>query len=351
MIKGAPKVITIDTRTIIRAVLVVVLVFVFWQIRSLMLVLLTSIVIASFTESAVKKLSKYHIHRTLSVVIIYVLALSAIVALFSVFVPVLLDEVSSLVTVLDRYIPDTSILNNLQGATVENTKTLVTGISQNASIPDLIGSAQTLVSGVSGGFFATASFVFGGLINLVLIIIISFYLSIQEHGVENFLKIITPDAQEEYIIDLWRRSERKIGLWFQGQLLVGLLVGVLIYLGLTILGVNYAIVLALLAAVFELVPFGIILAIIPGVGFAYAGGGAVMAAKALGLYLIVQQFEAYLIYPLVVKRAIGISPLVVILSILIGAALAGFWGVILAIPVAVCLLEYWGDIEKRKSAR
>jgi predicted PurR-regulated permease PerM len=123
------------------------------------------------------------------------------------------------------------------------------------------------------------------------------------------------------------------------------------YLGLTILGVQYALVIALGVAVLELIPFGIILAIIPSVLFAYADGGMSLSLKVLGLFVIVQQFENYLIAPLIVNKIIGVSPLVVILSILIGAKLAGFWGIILAIPVAVCLLEYLSDIEKGKSVR
>jgi predicted PurR-regulated permease PerM len=66
------------------------------------------------------------------------------------------------------------------------------------------------------------------------------------------------------------------------------------------------------------------------------------------MYTVIGQFETYLIYPLIVRRATGISPIVVIISLLVGGTLAGFWGVILAIPCAVCILEFLDDLEKKK---
>lgn len=349
--EDAPIAVTIKTKTIIEFILWGLLVAVLFALRDLILVLLTSIVIASFIEGVVRRVKKYKIPRTITVVVVYIFSITVVVWLFSVFVPIFMDQFTSVLVQLKDYIPSTSILNNLTGSTVSNTKELVSNISGNVSVSELLRNVQTLVSGVSGGFVNTASVVFGGLLNLVLIIVISFYLSMEERGIENFLRIITPAKSEEYVINLWSRTERKIGLWMQGQLLLGVLIGVMLYLGLTILGLDYALVIAVLAAVCELIPYGLILAIIPALGFAYAGGGALMVMKVGALYIIVQQFENYLIAPLIVKKVTGVPSLVVILSLLIGATLAGFWGLILGVPVAVFVLEYLSDIEKKKSIR
>ena len=150
------------------------------------------------------------------------------------------------------------------------------------------------------------------------------------------------------MIGLWKRTEHKIGLWMQGQMLMGVIIGMLAYLGLTIIGVKYSLVLSLIIIIAELVPFGLIVATIPAVLFAYLDGGVSLAALTLALYFILGQFESYLIYPLVMKKATGVSPLVVILSVLIGAELAGIWGVFLGVPIAVCLFEFLEDIEKKK---
>lgn len=340
--------ISISNGSIIRVILFGVLFFAFTKLTNIILVLLTSIVIASFIGFAVKKMKRYVKNRTLAVFLIFLASFAVIVGLLSVFVPVFIQEMSTLVVQLGKYIPESSILNTFQPDTLSGAQGVVTTISHNASLGDVIKSTQGLVSSFSGGFFDIFGAAFGGVINLLLIIVVSFYLSVTDRGIETFLRIVTPASHEEYIIGLWQRTEHKIGLWIQGQMLMGTIVGMLTYLGLTIIGVKYSLVLALVVVVAELVPFGLVLATIPGILFAYLDGGVTIAAITALMYLILGQFETYLIYPLIVRRATGISPLVVILSLLVGATLAGFWGVILAIPTAVCLLEFLDDLEKKK---
>jgi predicted PurR-regulated permease PerM len=340
--------ISISTNTLIKILLFGVLVFAIVKLFDIVLVILIAIVIASFVESAVKKLKPYIKNRSIVVFLIYIITIAIIVGLSSVFMPVFIEEMSILVSSLSQYIPHSSILNTFQPDTISGAKDIVSNVSRNASLSDVVKSVQSLIASLSGGFMDIFGGAFGGVVNFVLIAIISFYLSITEKGIENFLRIITPRKSEEYIIDLWQRTEHKIGLWMQGQMLLGLIIGVLAYLGLTILGVKYSLVLAIITAFCELIPFGIFLAVIPATLFGFLDGGIVMAALSFGLYFILHQFENYLIYPLIIKKVIGISPLVVVLSIIIGLELAGFFGVILAIPTAVLLLEFLDDLEKKK---
>lgn len=343
-------IVKIETQTILNIVMLVFGFVALYYLHDLVLVLLTSIVLASFNESVVRKLARYHIPRTLSVVIVYFITFAAVFGLFYIFAPILLAEFSSIVTSLSDYIPQSSALQVFQPASISGTQNVITTVSgTTSSLGDVVGSVQALISGSSGGFVQAITLLFGGVLNVILIAVITFYLSVQDHGIESFLRIVTPLKHEEYIVGLWKRSERKIGLWMQGQLLLGVIVGVIMYLGLTLLGVKYALVISLMTAMFELIPFGIILAGLIGCLFAYSSGGIAMAVKVFFLYTIVQQFENYLIAPLIVNKVIGVSPLVVILSLLIGAQLAGLWGLLLGIPVAVCLLEYFSDIEKGKN--
>jgi len=340
--------ISISTNTLIKIVLLGVLIFAIIKLFNIVLVILTAIVIASFVESAVRRLKPYIKNRTLLVFLIYIITISIAIGLLSVFMPTFIEEMSALVSSLSQYIPNSSILNTFQPDSIVGAKDVVSNISRDASLGEIIKSSQVLISSFSGGFWDVFSGAFGGVFNFVLIIILSFYLSITEKGIENFLRVIAPGHIEEYLIDLWQRTERKIGLWVQGQMLLGLIIGVLSYLGLTIIGVKYALVLAIVTGFCEMVPFGIFLAMVIVTLFGFLDGGITMALLSFGLYFILHQFESYLIYPLIIKKVIGISPFVVILSIIIGAELAGFLGVILAIPVAVCLLEILDDIEKKK---
>jgi predicted PurR-regulated permease PerM len=95
-----------------------------------------------------------------------------------------------------------------------------------------LDASRDAISGTSAGAFKTASLIFGGALGFILMIVLSFYLAVQEDGVGSFLKIVSPLKHHDYVIDLWKRSQKKIGYWMQGQLLLGLIVGILVYLGL-----------------------------------------------------------------------------------------------------------------------
>ena len=197
---------------------------------------------------------------------------------------------------------------------------------------------------------AVSSF-FGGAMSFILVVVFSFYFCVQETGVEDFLRVVTPVAYHEYVVGLWKRAQNKIGKWMQGQLLLGLLVGTLIYLGLVILGMPYALLIAVFAALFELIPvFGQILMVVPGVVIAFSAGGVNLALMVGGLFAVVHQFESHLFYPLVMRKIIGIPPLMVILALVVGAKLDGFVGVLLAVPLATVLREFINDVEYRRHA-
>ena len=340
--------ISIDNATMVRVVVFGIVVVGLFYLRELLLVLLTSIVIASFVEGAVNNFKKIGLGRSISVVIVYIITFALIAGLFYVFVPVLVSELSALAESVGGNFPNSQVLQSLDSNTISGAKDIVTGISNNVSLSEIISSTQYFIANVSSGFFQTVISVFGGLFNLVLIVIFSFYLSMQDKGIEAFLRVVTPIRHEAYVIDLWKRTEKKIGLWVQGQMLLGVIIGLLAYLGLTIIGVKYSLLIALVAGVSELIPFGLILATVPAVLFAYLDGGMSLSAIVLAFFFIIQQFENYLIAPLIVQRVIGISPIIMIIALLVGATLAGFWGLILAIPVAVCILEYISDMEKKK---
>lgn len=313
----------------------------------MVLVILTSIVIASAIEPGTRWFIKHKIPRVPAVVLIYVITICILIGIFYVFLPPLVDDVQNLTQTLPEYVESinaTERLNDFPAlqSVVDNAKN---GIFSN----ELLSKIGQTVSGATFGVINTASAVFGGLMSFLLIIVISFYLAVQDDGVANFLKIVVPRNHEKYVMDLWRRSQKKIGLWMQGQLLLALLIGVMTYLGLSVLGVSNPMFLAIIAAVFELIPvFGPILAAIPAVAFALIDGGTSLGLFTLGLYVIIQQFESQLIHPLVVKKIVGIPALVAIIALIIGAKIAGFLGILLSVPVAAVVMEIINDIDKHK---
>ena len=342
--------ISISTGTIVRALLVLLAGYIFWSLRDLVLVILTSIVIASFIESAIPFFKKIKIGRVFSVVIMYVFTIALFAALFYLFAPLLITEIYNFASFISNYAPGINFLNYFNNQTFSGAKDIVSNLSNNGmSIATLLSTSKAFITNLSDGFFTTLSMAFGSIFNVVLIVIISFYLSVQEKGIENFLRIILPIKHEEYVIDLWERTRRKIGLWMKGQMLLGVLIAVLTYLVLSILGIQYALLLAIIAGVMELIPYGILIALIPAVSFSYLSGGMSSALTVLGAYLIIHQFEIYLFSPLIIKKVTGLSPLIIILSVLIGLKLGGFWGLLLSIPGALLFMEIMNDIEKHKT--
>lgn len=338
-------VINISSGTIIRSIMFLILVGLLFLLRDLVLIVITAIVIASAIEPATKWFMKHKVPRILSVLLVYIIIVFFFLGLFYLFLPPILNEAAGILSTLPEQLDSFSISNPLGDNALFGTQSIV----EKFSLRDYIFELQSSFSNVSEGLIKTISAIFGGVLSLIFIIVFSFYFAVQETGINDFLRVITPVKHHKYILGLWKRSQIKIGLWMQGQLLLGLLIGVLVYLGLTILGVPYALLLALLAAVFELIPvFGPILAAIPAVLVALTAGGASLMFLVIGLYVIIQQFENHLIYPLVVTKVVGVPPLLVILSLIIGAQLAGFLGIILSVPVAATIQELVSDIQKEK---
>lgn len=337
--------ITITTGTIIRVILLLVGAALLWHLRDLVLIILTSIVIASAIEPAARALVKYKIPRVLAVIIVYLSFFGMFFVTIFLLLPPLLNETSTLLTSVPSYLKTLGAPSSISGDIISNTQTVVNGFSLGQITQDM----NALVTGLSGNFFAAVSIMFGGVISFILIIVFSFYFAISKDGIEDFIRVVTPLKNETYILDLWSRTKIKIGLWMQGQLLLGLLISVMTYLGLSILGVKYALVLAVIAGIMELIPvFGPILSSVPAIAIAFSTGGLSFALIVGAMYVIIQQFENHLIYPLVVTKVVGVPPILVILALLIGFQLAGILGVLLAVPLAAAIQEIFNDMDKAR---
>lgn len=341
--------ISITTSTFVRAFMVLLGFFLLWYLQVLVLVVLTAIVIASFVESAVPYFAKIKLGRVVGVVSFYILMGLIFSFLFYLFAPLLITEIYNFSGFLSSYIPGVKFLDYFQNEEFGTVKDLVANLSGKLSLASLLTISNTFLGNLSGGFVQTLAVAFGGIFNFALIIIISFYLSVQERGIEKFLRIILPLSYEDYVIDLWERSRRKIALWLKGQIFLAILISILIYLLLSLIGVSYSLLLAIIAGVMSFLPYGSIVALIPAMSFSYLNGGLTDSLMVAAVYIIVHQFEVFLFSPLIINRVVGLSPLMVILSVLIGFELWGIWGMILAIPMAVFVMELMNDLEKKKN--
>lgn len=339
--------ITITTGSWIRLAAVVALAYAFYEVYQFALGILLAIVIASAIEPITLWAKRHAIPRLPTVITIYVVTAVLISGFFYFMLLPLIGEVTAFVKTFTIYSNSMSQNSLLSG--MFKTQNVFPSLDAPAIVGDLSEYLTKFSGYLSRGVLTSLSAVSGGVVSFMLIIVLSFYLSVQDDGIAKFLRIVTPVKHESYVINLWRRSNVKIGRWMQGQILLGVLIMVLVYIGLLIIGVEHALLLAVIAGVLELIPiFGPILAAIPAIFVAYTGLGATGALITAGLYLVIQQFENHIIYPMVVRKVVGVPPMISIIALVVGGKLGGFLGMLVAVPIAAILIEFVDDLEQRK---
>lgn len=339
--------VAITPGTIFNALLIVTGAYLFWVLRDLVLLLLTSIVISSAIEPGVVFFIRMRIPRFLAALLVYFLTFSSVFAFLYFFFPPIINDAANFLSAMPRYLD--TINAPASFTDIAQATSFTSGQEGIQSFVQTLLSFQSVFSPTSGGVLQLLITFFGGILSLVLVITLSFYFALQESGVDDFIRLVMPVAYEDYCVDLWKRSQKKIGLWMQGQILLSVIVAVLIYLGLLIIGIPYALLIAVFTGAAEIIPiFGSLLAGAIGVTVGFSDGGLSLALIVLGLYIVVNQFEANLIYPLIVKKIVGIPPLLVIVALIAGYTLAGFLGTLLSVPVAAVVLEFISDLDKKK---
>lgn len=334
------RTIEISTGTILRTLLILLLLWFFYLVRDVIFLVLLAFIIVSAIDPIVDWFQKKKIPRALTVLVVYVLAISIFVLTISLLVPPLVSEIRGLgesfpqlaekLTGYFKVIRDYALSHNLQQQVANFTASIAERLSQAGS-------------SVLGG---TVSFI-GGIFEFVVILSIAFYMSVQEKGIKKFFASLMPNEHREYISGLVDRIQFKMGRWLQGQLLLMFLIFALDYLGLLLIGAPYALVLALVAGILEIVPYiGPVISAIIATTISFLHG-PLTGLLVLGLFILVQQLESYVLTPLIMKRAVGLNPVVVILALMIGAKLGGVMGIIVAVPVATVAGEIVNDLVRR----
>jgi len=197
-------------------------------------------------------------------------------------------------------------------------------------------------------FTGTITFL-GGIFEFIIVLSIAFYMTVQEKGTKKFFAALIPDDHKEYVMSFVERIEYKMGRWLQGQMLLMFLVFGLDYLGLLAIGAPYALILALIAGILEIIPYiGPIISAVIAVTVSFLHG-PVTGLFVLALFTAVQQLEGYVLTPLVMRKAVGLNPVVVIVALLVGAKLAGVIGVIVSVPIATVIGEIVNDLVRPTS--
>ncbi len=300
--------------------------FLMYSSVNILMGLFLALVISSGLEFIVNFLERRGLPRTLGVVMIFLVSILVVIILVYTAIPLLIVDIN------------TALLNFGKLA-----KTSwwggVLNIKTSQSINILVNQLSSRLFSGDASPLGAITGIFGSLALSFSVIITSFYLSLSHDGVERFIRAIVPHSHEDRVLRIYENSRKRIGYWFRSQILLSLTMGVLVMITLSILGVRYAILLGLVAAVFELVPF---------IGPILAGSAATISAltsspglaiATLIAFVVLHQIESHLLVPLLIGRSVGLHPVIVIMALLIGAEAGGLLGILISVPAAVVLQE------------
>lgn len=318
-----PRKIEISHRTIIFTFLLIGIIWLVVQILPIILGLFVSILLMTALNPVVDKLTRVKIPRAVAIFLVYIIFIGIIVGGIVSVVPPLVDQTTNLVNRMPSLFDESA--RWLQSVGVKNIDgdLVARQVSQLGSVP------ANLVS-------FTISF-FSNIVTIFSILVVTFYLLLERKNLDDYLLVLFGQGEEQKAKKFVDQVESNLGSWVRGELTLMLIIGVMTFIGLTLLGIPYALPLSILAGLLEIVPtIGPVISSVPGVLIGLTIS-PVMALATAALYFLVQQTENSLIVPKVMQKATGINPLFTIIVLAIGFKLAGVSGAILAVPILIVL--------------
>lgn len=308
-----PQKIDISHKTVIFVALFILTLWIVYLIRDLLIILFVAVILVSALSPLVNFLVKLRLPKVLGIAITYIIIIGIITGLIIGIVPPLVEQSSKLIATSPSLIAQFFNITNLDKSVFSSE---LTAFSKN--------------------LFSITLSIFDNLLTLIFLLVLTFYMMLERDNLESRIASLFRDKQERV-----RRSivliEEKLGSWLRGQVILSLIIGILAYTGLLILNIPYALPLALIAGIMEVVPvIGPIISALPAIFIALTISPFLSVGVA-AMYFVIQQIENHLIVPQVMKRAVGLNPLVVILAIAIGSRLLGISGALLAVPIAVVI--------------
>lgn len=306
------KKVEISHRTIIFSVIFLISLWFLYQIREILLALFISIILMGALNPTVEKLEKRKIPRWTAILIIYLIVFGILGGAFAGLIPALIKQTDSLVNSLLKLEGKLSIWG-------------LTTIDIGAKLQEL-GGLPTQIAKVIIAFASN-------LVSVLSILILTFYLLMERQKLDDYLFFIFGTNGKNRAEKLIDRLEERLGGWVRTQFLLMTIIGVMTYIGLKILGYKFALPLAIIAGLLEMIVYvGPILSAIL-IGVVGLLTSPLMALFGAGWLVIVQQLENNILVPKIMEKSLGVNPLITILALAIGFEVAGIRGAVLSIPV------------------
>lgn len=306
---------------ILTTVLIISFGFFLFQIKGILLALFMAYIIMASIHPFAKTLIKYKFPKLLAIGLIYAIIIAFMVLLVIPILPFLIAQVQALFKAIPLYLNSASNTLGIE-IDLETIQTYVTPIA----------------SKIGENAVGITSKVFGGIFSVLSIFILSFYLLVDRERLGREVPNVFPSAYQEKIRLTIHQVEEKLGFWLRGQIVLSFVIGFITWVILTILQVPFALPLAILAGVLEIIPtFGPIIAAIPAVivGFAIS---PIMGLIVMLAYVGIQIAENNILVPKIMQKAVGLNPVIILISILIGGQLLGVVGALLSIPFVSAMI-------------
>ena len=329
----------ISTSSFLKALVVLVLVGLIFLIWDILLLFFISLLLAALIMPLADWAEKKKIHRGLAVILVYIVFFGLFFGIVALLVPPIIDQASQLVGNFDSYkdkvVMAIAWLKELG---------LRYGFWDSLSkvLPSTLETGVNTAQKVVGSLFGF----FDGLASLILILVMAFYIVAEENSLKKLISYFVPLEFRPYFGNLWVKTKEKLSFWLRGQLILDLVVGVMSYIGLLIIGVPYALLLGLLSGLFETIPYAgpIFSSVVAFILTVLQTGDWFKGFLVLVLFVVIQQTENNFLVPKIMKKAVGIDPIVSILSLLIGYRLLGIIGAVLAIPLMAVVSVVWMEV-------
>lgn len=269
--------------------------------------------------------------KVLAVLIPYFAIILLLIVLIFPLVPFVIQQLESLVIGFPKYLNQSAHL-----------------VGMNIDSRQLQGYINSQMTNLGSNAFQVTTTVFGGIFSILTVFFVSLYLLLyNDIFKENFSKLFHAQNQKKVLTTLSLVNE-KLGAWLQGQILLSVSIGVMTWIALMLLGIPFAMPLAILAGILEIVPtLGPTLSAIPAVVVALTISPT-MALAVVVTYILIQMLEGQLLVPKIMERAVGLNPVVVILGVTIGANLMGIVGALLSIPFISFIIVIYKSLEAQK---
>lgn len=321
------------------------------ELKSVMVIVFVSLFLSAALDSIVDQLKRKKIPRSVSVLGIYLISFIILTIFISTLIPLVAKQTISLAKtiteVITNFTKDGVALNLPYADKIQPIiNDLLDNIDQQLILNNLETTLQQVASqlqNIAGNTLGAIKVLFNGIFNAILVLVLTFFIIVDEKNINHFIASLFPSRHTSYILEKTDAIKEKIGYWLRGQLKLMLVIAVVTFIGLEILGIEYALTLAVLAGFTELIPVvGPIIAAIPALLVAL-NDSPMMGLWVVLLYVVIQQLEGNIIVPIVMKQSVGLSPIIIIVAMLIGFQFLGILGVIIAVPVATAISIFIKD--------